>query len=431
MKPSPAQSSEQRRTAGSSLVARAVFFVFVLCVLASGLYFASRSGSNAGVYSNDFNVYYYASREIVAGRDPYEHSLGAWTPYLYPPLLAELLVPLALLPLPLAAYLWFLINAVSVIAAAWLSVSLASDQDKRDTVLSRRIAETASSRMVLAACSVAIVFRFVLDTLDLGQVNAVVAALAVAHLYLYARDRKALSAVALVFAISIKLTPAVLIVYHIAKFRLRFALTCGALLVALTVMSFVPFGASGLNAFNSFVNRTIRNEQGYDFAYAGNQSLRGAVARLIVGNEGSLSDPNENRRPSDSVTVLASIALLAIATFAAVRAQGELAGAAAFVCCMVLLSPLSWKAHFIVLILPLSYVLSRMRSATGAERLLIGASLIASFALFNLTSPRIIGLTAAEWADGQSLVFAGALLIFFCCAATAIRRKFGKQAGVC
>src|SRR5215813_10067897 len=91
------------------MLKRASGFALVIGGLLSGLFFASKSGNNADVYSNDFNVYYHAAGEIISGHDPYSHQLGDWTPYIYPPFLAELAVPLAVLPLPLAAYLWFLI----------------------------------------------------------------------------------------------------------------------------------------------------------------------------------------------------------------------------------------------------------------------------------------------------------------------------------
>src|SRR5215475_4522138 len=94
---------------------RVTALALVLGGLLSGFFFASKSGNNPEVYSNDFNVYYHAAREIIDGRDPYASSLSDWTPYIYPPLLAELLVPLALLPLSVAAYIWFLINAVSIV----------------------------------------------------------------------------------------------------------------------------------------------------------------------------------------------------------------------------------------------------------------------------------------------------------------------------
>jgi alpha-1,2-mannosyltransferase len=259
-----------------------------------------------------------------------------------------------------------------------------------------------------------------LDALNLGQVNALVAALAVAHVYLYARDRKALSAIALVLAVSIKLTPALLLLYHIAKLRLKFAVACAALLVAVTALSFLPFGPrGGTDAFQTFWNRTVKNEQGYDFAYSGNQSLGGAIARLAgQSNESTPSREGESRRPGDAATLLISIVLLALAVFSAVRSRSELAAAAPFFCCVVLLSPLSWKAHYVILILPAAHLLFRAKTS-GKARNLIAVTLGLAFVLFNLTSPHVIGLAAAEWSDAHSLVFAGALLIFIACAASA------------
>lgn len=413
-----------------STMERVVVFVLVVAALAGGVYFARKSGANPEAYSNDFNVYYHAARELLAGLDPYQNSLGEWTPYIYPPLLAELIVPLAFLPLPVAAYVWFLISAASIAAAAWMSASLADDERAR-LAPNQRVSEPTFWRGPIAACAAVLVFRFVLDNFNLGQVNAVVAALAVAHVYLHARGSKKLSAVMLVLAVSIKLTPALLLVYHLAKLRLKFAVACAALLVAVTALSFLPFGSQRVNAFQSFWSRTAKNEQGYDFAYSGNQSLRGVIARLNErSTESASAREDESRRPADPATLLISIALLAFGVFGAVRARSELAAAAPFFCCLALLSPLSWKAHYVILILPGAYLLSLAAASTNA-RVLIAATLGAAFVLFNLTSPRVIGLAAAEWADAHSLVFAGALLIFIACAAGSGTRKFGKQPHVC
>ncbi|HSE96822.1 MAG TPA: glycosyltransferase 87 family protein, partial [Blastocatellia bacterium] len=131
--------------------------LFTAVVLLSGIYFASKSGSNPEQYSNDFNVYYFAAREVAAGCDPYQNSLGSWTTYLYPPILAELLVPLSLLPLPAAAYVWFLISAASIAAAAWMSASLAVDGKGL----------SLNKRLPVAFIALAILGRFVLDNLSL------------------------------------------------------------------------------------------------------------------------------------------------------------------------------------------------------------------------------------------------------------------------
>lgn len=398
-------------------IKRTLFISVCLAAVIGGFYFARRSGSDPEVYGNDFNVYYHASREVIAGRDPYQNSLSEWTPYLYPPLLAELLIPLAALPLTVAAYIWFLISAFSVIATA--------------AMCARMLPETRAPQWFVAAGAMAIVFRFVLDNFNLGQVNAMVTALAVAHVFLYARGKRFWSALALAIAVSIKLTPAVFLVYHIAKLRLRYAIACIVLVGAITALSFLTIGTSVPGALSEFANRTLRNEQGYNLADSGNQSLRGALARLTTTSSDVTRDNDESRTVLSGSTVLLSIIVLAAALWGAIRARAEISAVAPFFCCVVLLSPLSWKAHFIMLILPLIQLSGAMLNAPRTQRRLIAVTLVAAFVLFNLTSPRVIGLGAAEWSDAHSLVFAGGLLVFIASVGTALMQKFGKRRGVC
>lgn len=409
----PAHTSNLKWTG----VKRTLFISVGLAAMIGGLYFAGRSGSDPDVYVNDFNVYYHASREVIAGRDPYVNSLSEWTPYLYPPLLAELLIPLALLPLSVAAYIWFLLSACSVVATA--------------AMCGRMLPDSKRSQWFVAAGAMVIVFRFILDNFNLGQVNAMVTALAVAHVVLYARGKKFWSALALAIAVSIKLTPAIFLVYHIAKLRLRYAIACIVLIGAISALSFLPMGTSAPGAFSEFANRTLRNEQGYNLADAGNQSLRGALARLTKTATDVTRDNGDSRTELSGSTVLLSIIMLAAAWWGAARTRDEMSGVAPFFCCAVLLSPLSWKAHFILLILPLVQLSGAMLTVPRTQRRLIAATLMAAFVLFNLTSPRAIGLGAAEWSDAHSLVFAGGLLVFIASVGTALMQKFGKQRLVC
>jgi hypothetical protein len=362
--------------------------IFCSTVLASGFYFARRSGDDYKVYSNDFNVYYFASRELLAGFNPYQNSLSESTPYLYPPLLAELMLPIALLALPVAAYIWFLLSAVSIALAAALSAKLASADYKKTPIV--RVG------------AVLVIARFALDTFDMGQVNALITALSVAHLYLCAKGKKLASALMLALAISIKLTPAVVVAYHLARGRIKFAASCFLLAGLITFLSFVPFGTQ---AAKTFASRTVANRQGFDLAYSGNQSLRGAKARL-TSESGEAA-----RKPIDQTTFAFSILLLALSVWAARSAGGELAAASPFFCCAVMLSPLSWKAHFVILLpAAANLIWQAIASRSVLRRWAIVVALVLIFALFNLTSPKVIGLAAAEWADEHSLVFVGALI---------------------
>lgn len=64
---------------------------------------AARSGATPEAYGNDFTVFYAAARQVLPTGDPYDIAIRAATPYLYPPLFAQLLTPLAWSPLPVAA----------------------------------------------------------------------------------------------------------------------------------------------------------------------------------------------------------------------------------------------------------------------------------------------------------------------------------------
>ena len=429
--------SASLRSARAKKLTRRVFVALVIITaLASGVYFARQSGTNPQKYNNDFNVFYFAASELLDGRDPYQESLHAWTPYLYPPVLAELMMPLALLPLPVAAYVWFLISLSAAVVAARMSATLASLQGDGETETPRQLparsTSNATSRFVMLITDLAkrrsfiallvavILLRFILDNFKLGQVNLIITALGVAHVYFYATNRLRLSVMMFALAAAIKLTPALLLAYHLAKRRWRFAAVCAACSGLLMAASFLPFGARATATFNVFFNRTVRNQQGFDLAYGGNQSLRGFVARLTdatrAADHPQVSDiptADSVREPSSALTLALAAILLIVAIAAAAVARSEMAAAAPFFCCMVMLSPLSWKAHFVILILPVAFIIGcALKESSIIRKRLLLAALLAVFALSNLTSKNLFGEGFAAWADAHSLVLAAAFIVY-------------------
>jgi alpha-1,2-mannosyltransferase len=412
-------------------------------VLTSGLYFAGLSGSDYGSYRNDFNVYYYAAREVLSGRDPYQNRLSPWTPYLYPPLLAELMVPLSVVPLQLAAYIWFVLSSSSLLLAAHLASILSlrenhacglanptetieSSPDREQPArslsqgdcglaLSKRSAfsktenltgPVARLELVVAIAALLVVGRFALDCLAMGQVNAIVTSLAVAHLYFYARGRPGTSAVLLALAASIKLTPAILVIYHLARGRVRFAIGSSLLITCILASSFLVFGRAATGALVTFKHQTMANGQGFDLGYSGNQSVRAATSRL-------LGQPEDARRqPYDTASLAISLVALVGALIVARKRGIEIDAAAPVFCCMVVLSPLAWKAHFIALILPAAALTGTAIRTRSLNRRVLIFAIGSAFGLFTFTSPTLIGTSAGEWADRHSLVLVGALIIY-------------------
>jgi hypothetical protein len=280
--------------------------------------------------------------------------------------------------------------------------------------------DSSRQRVLLAMLAGVIPLRFILDNFKLGQVNVVITTLAVAHVYLYATNRRRWSVAVLALAIAIKLTPALLLAYHLARRRWLFAAATAICAGALMAASFLPFGARAAETFNVFFNRTVRNQQGFDLAFGGNQSLRGFVARLTA-DTATIEHPQVSetptdgavREPSSRLTLVLAAILLAVAVGVAALARTEMAAAAPFFACMVMLSPLSWKAHFVILILPVAFIAGRaLDESSQARKRLLVAVLTLLFALSNLTSRNLFGDGFSSWCDARSLVLAAAFVAY-------------------
>jgi len=157
----------------------------------------------------------------------------------------------------------------------------------------------------------------------------------------------------------------------------------------------------------TFKHQTIANGQGFDLGYSGNQSVRAASSRL-------LGQPEDARRqPYDTASLAVSLVTLAAALLAARKRQIEIDAAAPVLCCMVILSPLAWKSHFVALIVPAAAIAgAAIRTGPGLNRRVRLLAIGAAFGLFTITSPTLIGTSGAEWADSHSLVLLGALIIY-------------------
>jgi hypothetical protein len=409
---------EKEKEAPSRSQARKNIVVPICVALAmiGGAYVAGRSGNEAGVYKNDFNVYYFAATETLSRHNPYAKSIGAWTPYIYPPLLAELLVPLALLPVRIAAFLWYLVNLASLLAAAWMTQRLTSSERRPDYGLSDISSSPSPDPYfgLAAVVSLLVIGRFALDSLAMGQVNLVVVFLAVAHIYLYAEEKPRIAALALALAAVIKMTPILLVAYHAARGRIRYAVLCLLLTVMITAASFGVLGKEAGSASRLFYHQTIENGQGYDLAFSGNQSIRGAELRVLDWATPLTGGTREDRdrRTADLLSGLISLALIAIAAWKARSASTEASAAAPFFCLMVMISPLSWKNHFVMALLPAAVVFGRGLLSDRVFGKCVWAALALVFIGFTLPSGSIIGPTGAQWVDYHSVTLAAIFVLF-------------------
>ena len=153
-----------------------------------------------GPYGVDFAAYYLATRALEQGRNIYALNTADWgtlaaeaqvsevePPYRYPPLIAGILRPTALLPFTTALFIW---RACTVLALLLASLCL-----------SQFLRQRWVDPLVFFAAAF---FVPVITTLYAGQANTFVLAALAAFLLLDQRRRPWLAGTALAFSILIK-----------------------------------------------------------------------------------------------------------------------------------------------------------------------------------------------------------------------------------
>jgi alpha-1,2-mannosyltransferase len=275
----------------------------------------------------DLQVYVYAIKDMLAGKDIFATTTPFWHLYfIYPPIAAVLMAPLAIGPYVMWQLVW-------TAALVWAQQSVLW-----------RCGVPRGWKLGLVGVAVVLAVEPIRTTLGYGQVNTLLMAFVVADLLpdVEGRRRRLPQGVLTGLATAIKLTPGLFIVFFFLIGRKRAALTA--------VISFAAFTAMGAIFLFSETLRFWTGLSGGDTRtasplYAGNQSLLGVFYRL--GDS------------SRTITVLGLaiggiVALLGALVAAQWWREGEKVFAVALVgLCTNLASPLSWTHHY-VWILPMA-----------------------------------------------------------------------------
>jgi alpha-1,2-mannosyltransferase len=280
----------------------------------------------------DLEVYVYAVKDMLAGRDIYATTTPFWKLYfIYPPIAAILMVPLAFGPY----LLWQLVWTAGLIGAQQLVL--------------QRCGAPRGWKLGLLGIAVVLAMEPIRTTLGYGQVNTLLMALVVADLLPDAPgERRRIPAGTLIgLAAAIKLTPALFVVFAFLIGRRRAALT--------GVLSFFAF--TGLGAILLF-DETVAFFGGLSGGdtrtasplYVGNQSVLGVFFRL-----GDSSTTTTLIGLGISV-IVALLGTLVAAHWWRPGHRVFAVAIAGLTTCLV--SPLSWTHHY-VWILPLAVAVAR------------------------------------------------------------------------
>jgi Glycosyltransferase family 87 len=251
-----------------------------LLIFLALLYFVKVLTLGAG----DFAVYYGAANDIRQGNPIYfvEYPVGdnhETCSYSYPPFFAMILIPLSILPLPLADFLWLLLSLVLLLRI----FSLVEDFLDINTFFATKTYRFWVFLMLLFTA------RFILYNFDMSQTTLVLLWGCLESLNLTMKNRPVLSGFLLAAVISIKLLPLVMLPYF---FYRRFFKTGFSTLVFLILLNMGPSVFYGFEGYFSVLNqwKTVINPIKTEFILEENRvmesahSLSALVPSLLTDN---------------------------------------------------------------------------------------------------------------------------------------------------
>jgi len=323
----------------------------------------------------DFNVYYRAGHRVLLGHAIYPADDA--DRFLYAPIFALAFAPLALLPRHLAQFVFFAINAFSLI----------------ELILGAGVILFGRERQLPAALIVVPVllsFRFIDNNFDHGQINLPTLALIVWAI-IYA-DESSNAWAGLMLAAAILIKPfAVLAALHLAL-RKHFATLGWAVVagIALLIVPIVIFGPRGLiDQTGAYLTSIVSMTNRYRTMLT-NQSAVSAVARLMSLRVGADAETS----PAATIAGMGLEILLVVAVSLWDWTSDERSNFASrlalcgFFCLMPSFAPISWKSYYAAMLVPYMALTAALFTdrAAGKSAPKTVLTLFALSVLFNLAT---------------------------------------------
>lgn len=284
------------------------------------------SGYGTGPLPYDLTVFLRAADDILAGRSPFPSSetFTSDASYVYPPLLAILAIPLAVLPVAPAVLIWTILAVAALAAALWLL-------DVRDW----------------RVYGIALLLPATRDAVGAGTIGPfLVLATALAWRY---RDRKGPAAAAAVgLAAALKLFVWPVIAWFAATRRWRAALVAIAVACGAVLASWAVIGFRGFGEYPAVLRRLtdLEAEESYSV--------------LAVGRALGLSSPL-----SVALSLLVGAIFLAVMVQAAgdarrTASERDRVALTAAIAASLAITPILWVHYLVLLLVPLALARPRL-----------------------------------------------------------------------
>jgi len=304
----------------------------------------------------DAHIYLDAAADTLRGDGPYVTVLkwraeGYWMgdvrprptvadgPYVYPPLLAMVLIPLLALPRDVATYLCYVVGFVAVLATA--------------AMLARFLLGRSLTGFLVIA-TLMLYFQPIRRNFFFAQVDTVVLALMVLGLLLLTQRRDAWAGLAVAVGVAIKPFAGFVLLYFLWKRAYRAA---AALLIGSGLLVGVPLLALGWHTVGEYLAGTSWWVGPQAASTIANQSPSGMLLRAFT----SLNGPPDIAEmpwlvlPLRAVVIVGVVAALMwlVSRERDLPSRSTVAEYGAMMAGMILVSPLGEDLHFVYLAVPL------------------------------------------------------------------------------
>jgi hypothetical protein len=310
-----------------------------LAWLAVGVYLVGLGISATFRAQGDFNVYYRAGHRVLLGHAIYPPDDS--DRFLYAPIFAIAFTPFALLPRHLAQFVFFALNAFSLVE---LIVGAGVILFGRERQLSA----------ALIVVPVLLSFRFIDNNFDHGQINLPTLALIIWGIVYAEESHDAWAGLMLAAAILIK-PFAVLAALHLV-IRKHFATLGWAVVagIALLIVPIVIFGPHGwIDQTSAYFTGIVSMTNRYRTMLT-NQSAVSAVARLMSLHTGSDAETSPLATIVGmglEIVLVAAVSLWDWMSDVRGNFENRLA-LCGFFCLMPSFAPISWKSYYAAMLVP-------------------------------------------------------------------------------
>lgn len=350
--------------------------------LFNGLFLVRQiSDPQNGEFAIDFTDYRTASLRMLEGRSPYAAEMLAGPVaaqgtdrYRYPPPFAQLLTPLAVLPLSIGSSVWLAVQLTTLVGAVWIGASAAG-------------APASLGRFIWTGLAL-VYFLPVFDALLKGNVNGILALGFAVLLYPRGQEtprstfkgREIAAGLSIGGGVVLKLTPLAILPAALVARRREAVVACAAI-AALTVPSVMlaPY------AWSDYA-RVLPNLLSGSADYANN-----LAPAAVAYNLGLASPIPEVIR---AATVVIAIGLVGLAIFLARRPHGWPAAVTAAVAAALFLPAAMWY-QYLTLLLPIAaFAWVRATSAGRLGLAVSGAGITIGLAFLPLAAASAVVMTA-------------------------------------